>query len=631
MAVENWSHLGNYDVGDVICLGDAGSCYRVHNPELNTDAAATILYTHNGDGTDLVRQQLERAIELSHPAIVTPMRIDTLSDGNLYAVYEPFAEALLAQRSKDDRFRKPAFTLHLIRQIAEALEHAARQQIPHYNVSPEHIWLRTQPDGSFAPAIVDWGMPFLGHNQLKPTYVYAPPEIEANKDDLAPALIYPLGIIAYELLVGGHPSEFGWQASGVTGLRPMPVYLGELRADLAEETCEFVQTCVRTQTWARYNSFLEFFAALDAAIAAEQQRGTLAFLPGGRHIDSRRRSGVLLGGLALVALLAVVLWILFAWLPGRDFAATAQQSTPVSTEVRAELTTVPFGRISLSADTLSADQPLSIAWQWTEPIDAAQFAIYLENADNSTLVQAVTNPVSDGQYSLEAPLLGFAPGDYALIVRLEAVPSGDILAESDAEAIRVIAAGVTTPVAATLPVTPTVTLQSVAVASTPDVTPTATATPQATPTPTENATPEPTPTVAPTEPRLPAVRVVTGSANIRWGPSIAFSILGGLRRGSEVQVLATDEFGYWYLIELADGRTGWIAASVSEPAFEGALDGVSVAEFIPTLPTNTPTTAPPTLPPAPRATSTPGSVVTPTPQPTPVPVSTPTPTPIGPT
>lgn len=628
MAVESWSHLGNYDIGDVICLGDAGSCYRVHNVELDRNAAATILYTHNGAGTNLIQQKLENAIELSHPAIVTPTRIDTLSDGNLYVIYEHFADALLAQRSKDERFRKPNFALNFIRQIAEALEHAARQQVIHHNVSPDHIWLKTQPDGSFAPAIVDWGVPFLGDNQLKPTYVYAPPEIEAGKDDSTPAMIYSLGIIAYELLVGGHPSEFGWQASGTTGLRPMPVYLGELRADLAEETCEFVQTCVRTQTWARYSSFLEFYAALDAALAAEQQKGALAFLPGGRHSDSKRRSGVMLGGLALVALLALVLWLLFAWLPGRDSTATAQQSSPVATEVKTEPPTPTFGRISLSADAIPAEQPLSVAWQWQEPIDGAQFAVYLENARGSTLVETITDPIGDGQYSLDAPLLGIESGDYELIVRLEAVPSGEVLAESEAEAIRIMAAATVT-VTATMPVTPTASLAPVVVLPTAVDTPTATATSTPMATPTEATTPESTPTPEPTEPRLPAVRVTAASANIRWGPSVAFSILGGLRRGTEVQVLATDEFGYWYLIELADGRTGWIAASVSEPAFEGALDSVGVADFIPVLPTNTPTSLPPTLPPI-RTTPTPNPVSTPTPQPTPVP-DTPTPTPIRPT
>ena len=116
------SHLGNYDIGDVICLGDAGSCYRVHNVGIGRNAAATILYTYNGAGTNLIQQKLENAIELSHPAIVTPTRIDTLSDGNLYVIYEHFADALLAQRSKDERFRKPNFALNFIRQIAEALE-----------------------------------------------------------------------------------------------------------------------------------------------------------------------------------------------------------------------------------------------------------------------------------------------------------------------------------------------------------------------------------------------------------------------------------------------------------------------------------------------------------------------------
>jgi hypothetical protein len=217
----------------------------------------------------------------------------------------------------------------------------------------------------------------------------------------------------------------------------------------------------------------------------------------------------------------------------------------------------------------------------------------------------------------------FAPGDYDLIVRLEAIPSGLRLAESSPAPLRIVAATPTPPATATA-----VTVLAEAVATpTPTRTPTLTPTPDATATPTN--TPAPTLPPTATEERLPTIRVTTSSANIRTGPGISFGIIGALRNGTEVTVLATDFGAFWYLIELSDGRTGWIAASVSEPAFDGALDGVDVAEFIPLLATNTPPSLPtlpaiPTLPvptPAPQPTS--------PPQPTTVPQP-PTPTPIGP-
>ena len=212
-------------------------------------------------------------------------------------------------------------------------------------------------------------------------------------------------------------------------------------------------------------------------------------------------------------------------------------------------------------------------------------------------METITDP-SDWRRTIQpgCPTIGIESGDYELIVRLEAVPSGEVLAESGVEAIRIMVAATVT-VTATMPVTPTASLAPVVVLPTAVDTPTATATSTPMATPTEATTPESTtPTPEPTEPRLPAVRVTAASANIRWGPSVAFSILGGLRHGTEVQVLAsTDEFGYWYLIELADGRTGWIAASVSSQLLKalwialvaGLYSGIAIkyTNFLPpTLP-----------------------------------------------
>ena len=89
----------------------------------------------------------------------------------------------------------------------------------------------------------------------------------------------------------------------------------------------------------------------------------------------------------------------------------------------------------------------------------------------------------------------------------------------------------------------------------------------------------PLPTIAPTDvpdptalPELaPAevasdriVRITVASANLRSGPGLAYSNIGVVLFNDAFEVLAEDEPGLWYKIQLTDGTEGWVAASVTE-------------------------------------------------------------------
>ena len=60
-----------------------------------------------------------------------------------------------------------------------------------------------------------------------------------------------------------------------------------------------------------------------------------------------------------------------------------------------------------------------------------------------------------------------------------------------------------------------------------------------------------------------------------------------LQKGDSVLVVAQDNQGLWYNVELEDGTRGWVAMSVSEPVFATVVEGLPVAATIPPLPTAT--------------------------------------------
>jgi serine/threonine protein kinase len=162
-----------------------------------------------------------------------------------------------------------------------------------------------------------------------------------------------------------------------------------------------------------------------------------------------------------------------------------------------------------------------------------------------------------------------------------------------------------------------------------------------TPTNPPSPTSTPTPTPTPTEP--PRLRVMQHS-NVREGPGLQFPIMTRLPEGTVVDVVAiTWQSGNgWYIIELPDGRRGYIFYELVQPLNPTAVAALPTAiVIIAPTPTGTSTHTPTPFPspsstqqPTPTASSpaptlTPTAVPSPTSTPTPTPTATATPTPMA--
>jgi len=165
------------------------------------------------------------------------------------------------------------------------------------------------------------------------------------------------------------------------------------------------------------------------------------------------------------------------------------------------------------------------------------------------------------------------------------------------------------------------------------------------------ATVAPTNSLPPTPTEPPRLRVMQHS-NVREGPGLQFPIMTRLLEGTVVDVVAItwQKGSGWYIIELPDGRRGYIFHELVQPLNPTAVAALPTAiVIIPPTPTGTSTPSPtpspsssstqqptPTSPSAASTsmptttlspTSTPTPTATPTPTPTPTPTATPTPTP----
>jgi hypothetical protein len=189
--------------------------------------------------------------------------------------------------------------------------------------------------------------------------------------------------------------------------------------------------------------------------------------------------------------------------------------------------------------------------------------------------------------------------------------------------------------------------------NTPTNTPTRTATPTHTPTMTSTATPTATPTstttptttpvatssitptlavamVSPTndanlpEGNVAATIIVSGTLRVRAAPSGDAEILGRLREGITVTLLARTADSLWWQIAFPNGKQrGWISSDFTIPISD--TDTLPVRALAPVIAATTTPTITPTETPTPEPTAT---RVRMTPTPTPTPTNTPTPTPL---
>jgi serine/threonine protein kinase/formylglycine-generating enzyme required for sulfatase activity len=142
--------------------------------------------------------------------------------------------------------------------------------------------------------------------------------------------------------------------------------------------------------------------------------------------------------------------------------------------------------------------------------------------------------------------------------------------------------------------TPTPTTAPMARVTTPapTVTPTATPIPPTdTPVPPTSTPMSPTDTPLPPTPVPPTdtptpklVAVVQAEAmNVRGGPGTEYDVLGQVKQGDKLEILARTEGSDWLQVRLSDGKKGWVSAELLE--VDGGVAAIPVAAVIPPTPT----------------------------------------------
>lgn len=423
--------LGTYKITDQIGQGGMATVYKGYREDIDRYVAVKVLPPHPGlDQQFIERFQLEaRTIaRLQHPHIL-PLYDYGIQDDILYLVMAYIEGGSLTNRI--DKGRMPPREIdHLLRQIAAALDYAHRQGVIHRDIKPDNILLDKEGNALLADfgivKLTGTGSRLTVTGGLVGTPAYMAPEQASGEGELTTSAdIYALGVVVYEMLTTKHPytAETPMQVLIKHMTEPIPSLL-DVVDDLPIGLELVMQRALAKSPQNRYQTAMEFAEDFSRALqGSDGMTATDSFfaprpspdptmIPAGSptltdpapHNTTQptiivQQTGnnplVLLGGFAIIAILAIVVVVLVLNSRGDGtqvtVSPTAEQTQAVIEPTAEIVAVVPtdapsFGRLSFSTTKELGDTVTLQVQNLTPPNVGEVYTVWLLNtADDTTI------------------------------------------------------------------------------------------------------------------------------------------------------------------------------------------------------------------------------------------------------
>jgi serine/threonine-protein kinase len=242
------SRIGRFEIVSVLGEGAMGVVYLANDPEIErTVAIKTLRAMSEASGparADLEARFLKEAKlagRLQHPNVVTVYEVGREGDTSFIAMEyvegEPLSRAASAGSGLDTAAR-----LELVRQVAQALQHAHERGVLHRDIKPGNVLVTRDrrvkvADFGIGKLLSSGGGDLTRTGQMLGSPAYMSPEqIRGEKLD-GRSDLFSLGVVSYELLTGSRP----FPGDSITTLvyqilHTEPQDPLELRADLPPAT-----------------------------------------------------------------------------------------------------------------------------------------------------------------------------------------------------------------------------------------------------------------------------------------------------------------------------------------------------------------------------------------------------------
>jgi len=213
---------GRYRIEALLGEGGMGAVYHATQLSLRRPVALKLLLPH------LTRDPLARARFEREARVASRLR-----HGNAVEIYDfsdgdpPYiAMELLHGRSLRAVLEQPggaplerSLALRLIRQVADALVAAHREDLIHRDIKPDNVFLVERLDAEPRAVVVDFGLAFIAdHDELgrvtrqgtlHGSPAYMSPEQARDPEVEAPSDVYSLGCVLHEVVTGEVPFPGG--------------------------------------------------------------------------------------------------------------------------------------------------------------------------------------------------------------------------------------------------------------------------------------------------------------------------------------------------------------------------------------------------------------------------------------
>lgn len=273
---------GQLTIAKRIGRGHLGNVYVGVHPVLARRFAIKVfrpMLTQDEDVKRRLRRLIREASTIEHPNVASLIDYGELENGSQYIAME-FVHGIQLSKMLNQEMRiAPTRALHILIQIADALEAAHRLRVVHGNVKPGNMILMEEPGRSEMLKLHDFSLTIalseqsneedpLGHLRVYSNFEFIAPEQINNVRVDGRADIYSFGAIAYRMLTG-EPPFVGDNEEMLIGHRtrePVPPSRRAGAHDIPTQLDAIILRCLEKNPSDRYKTMDEVSRELKALL-----------------------------------------------------------------------------------------------------------------------------------------------------------------------------------------------------------------------------------------------------------------------------------------------------------------------------------------------------------------------------